>query len=114
MSTANPHKGHGARTDPDCGCRTTKARAACAKAGCGFCKASGPPMPAEAKAAIALCKVLIEKCADLPERAEDFGNSVTEKAESVMAWVDEHRHVTPAQMGMLENMERGVDKWLGH
>ena len=45
---------------------------------------------------------------DLPDRAADFADSVTEKLEGIAAWVEEHEHVTEAQKTAVANMAVGV------
>jgi hypothetical protein len=49
---------------------------------------------------------------DLPDRAEEFANSVDEKLRSIHEWVTEHDHITDAQQDAVANMISGVDKWL--
>lgn len=49
---------------------------------------------------------------DLPERAEDFADSVKERAEGIRDWIIEHNHVTPAQVSALENMREACVKWM--
>jgi hypothetical protein len=63
-------------------------------------------------AAIEFAQEIIEDCGRLPERAEDFAHSVTEKAESMVAWIDERCAVTEGMAEALLNMRAGVDRWL--
>ena len=49
---------------------------------------------------------------DLPEQAEDFRESVQDKLENICDWVREREFVTDAQANAINNMARGVDKWL--
>ncbi len=53
---------------------------------------------------------LIEE--DLPERAEDFGESVAEKVRDIRAWIEENDHATENQRKALENMEQAVLRWI--
>lgn len=62
--------------------------------------------------ALELCKELIAELADLPERAEDFVESVEEKVLSIQEWIEENEHVTPKQLEALRNMRTGVHRWL--
>jgi hypothetical protein len=61
---------------------------------------------------IRFCAELIEAAGELPERAEDFAHSVTEKTESIAEWVDAESRVTEGQIEALRNMLAGVDRWL--
>lgn len=47
----------------------------------------------------------------LPDQADDFADSVTEKLEDIQAWVEEFEHITEAQAMAVENMEAGIGKW---
>lgn len=62
--------------------------------------------------AIEFCEELIEDARSLPERAEDFAASVIEKTESISEWIDANSVVTEKMAEALENMRRGVDRWL--
>ena len=66
----------------------------------------------EADEAISLCDEILKKIDELPERAEDFGDSVKTKVEDMQIWIEEHNTVTAAQAKALENMNAGVYKWL--
>lgn len=48
---------------------------------------------------------------DLPERAEDFADSVRETLSSIRGWIEENSHVTPAQESAISNIEAGIGKW---
>lgn len=67
---------------------------------------------ATAKEGLDLCKSLLEKVDELPERAEEFADSVRDKTENIQQWMEENDHATDAQITALENMESGVDRWL--
>lgn len=62
--------------------------------------------------ALAFCKELLSDLDDLPERAEDFAHSVQEKVESMSEWIDSNSTVTDRMSAALENIRRGVDRWL--
>lgn len=51
---------------------------------------------------------------DLPERAEDFRESVRDKLESICDWVAEHESITGAQATAVNNMIAGIERWLEH
>lgn len=63
-------------------------------------------------AAIVFCEELIDDANAIPERGEDFANSVIEKTESMMEWIDSNSRVTEKMAEALENMRAGVDRWL--
>lgn len=48
---------------------------------------------------------------ELPERAEDFAESVREKIEDMRSWVEERERVTQRQEDALANMAEGVRRW---
>lgn len=62
--------------------------------------------------ALAHCESILEKLDDIPDRGQDFAESVREKVESIQAWVEEHGDATQAQLDALQNMEDGVDRWI--
>lgn len=51
-------------------------------------------------------------CDDLPERAFDFGESITDKVIQMKEWISVHKHVTEKMADSLENMKSGVERWL--
>lgn len=65
-------------------------------------------------------KDLVEKCEeitgneDLPENAHDFAESVSEKLTGMSEWAEKNDHVTPKMQSSIENIERGIDRWLEH
>ena len=63
--------------------------------------------------ALQIGKEILEKITDLPERAEDFAISVEQKTNSIIKWVEDNDHATEKQINSLQNMNAGVDKWLG-
>ena len=65
----------------------------------------------EWSAFLADAKTLLDGLDDLPDRAEDFADSVRTKLWGMMEWAEEARHVTPAMEEALENMEAGVRRW---
>ena len=58
------------------------------------------------------CEELISQCGDLPEKAEEFGESVSEKAGSMAEWARENGTVTPRMATAMRNMKDGVERWL--
>jgi len=54
----------------------------------------------------------LEQIPDLPERAEDFANSVDEKLCSIHEWITENEHVTEPQETAVANMIAAIDRWL--
>lgn len=42
----------------------------------------------------------------------DFGESIAEKAESMLDWLEEHGELTDRQQDAIANMESGVARWL--
>jgi len=66
----------------------------------------------EVAKALELADSILEKITDLPERAEEFGDSVESKVISISETIESRNHVTPAQMNALENMLAGVERWI--
>lgn len=62
--------------------------------------------------AVEFCEALLEDIDDLPAKADDFVESVRPKVEGIRDWVTDMRHVTEKQITALENIQKGVDKWL--
>ena len=62
--------------------------------------------------ALEQCQAIEELIDDLPERAEDFADSVLEKIQSIASWIEEKEHVTEGQLAAIENMHAGVSRWL--
>lgn len=59
-----------------------------------------------------LCDEILEKLHELPDRAEEFKESVEGKVESMKEWILEHEKVTDKQADSLENMMAGAERWL--
>ena len=58
------------------------------------------------------CERIIEKCDEMPSRAEDFTESVREKVQGIWGTIEVSEEVTENQQNALDNMEAGLDKWL--
>lgn len=54
----------------------------------------------------------LEMLDQLPEEAEDFVSSVTEKLTNMRSWIESRGRVTPKMESAIENMHRGALKWL--
>ena len=63
--------------------------------------------------ALELCEEIEDLLGDLPERAEDFAQSVGEKVDSMREWIEENEHVTEKMVDALENMKEGSERWMG-
>lgn len=46
------------------------------------------------------------------ERADDFRESIQEKADSIREWYDKHGELTDAQRKAVENMTAGARRWI--
>ncbi len=62
--------------------------------------------------AIDLAGEIQELLDELPERAEEFRDSVEQKVSDISISIVKARHVTEGQFQALRNMEKGVRKWL--
>lgn len=62
--------------------------------------------------ALEQCDLIISLCDDLPERADDFRDSIESKVGDIALWLEENERVTEAQLEALDNMEAGVRRWL--
>lgn len=63
--------------------------------------------------AVEICtEILEEMIPDLPDRAEDFGDSVGDKISSVRDWIIERNFITEGQIEMIENTRDACLKWL--
>lgn len=58
------------------------------------------------------CEAVIARLDELPERAEDFAEGVRETLEGIVIGIRERREVTAAQCVAIDNIERGVEKWI--
>jgi len=61
--------------------------------------------------AVELCEEIYEMIDDLPERAEEFGDSVKAKTLDIHKTIEDREVVTPMQMQALQNMRAGLEKW---
>lgn len=61
---------------------------------------------------IAQCRGILLDVEELPERAEEFAASVTEKITSMQTFAEINQHVTDKQREAAENMAAGVKRWL--
>lgn len=62
--------------------------------------------------AIELADEILAMCEDLPERAEDFRDSIETKVKDMREWIEENQYVTERMATALENMHGGVTAWL--
>ena len=62
--------------------------------------------------ALELCEEIQDLLEELPDRAEDFGQSIGEKVSDMTQWIEENERVTPRQVNALENMRSGCEKWI--
>lgn len=62
--------------------------------------------------AVVFCDDILNMLYELPEKANDFAEEVKEKVESMKDWIEENDTVTDAQIVALNNIKRGVEKWL--
>lgn len=60
---------------------------------------------------IETCKDLLSRASDLPSRADDFADGISERIRGMQAWVNEHDHVTPAMWTAVGNIEAGIARW---
>ena len=49
---------------------------------------------------------------EMPERAEDFANSILDKSLGIINFIEDHDKVTLSQLEALTNMKAGLEKWL--
>jgi hypothetical protein len=61
---------------------------------------------------IELADDILSDLEELPERAEDFRDSVREKVEGMREWMMEHEAVTDKMVSALQNIRNGLDRWL--
>ena len=62
--------------------------------------------------AIGLCDEIDNMITELPERAEEFGSSLTEKVASFRETIEKTKRASDKQITALENMRDGAEKWL--
>lgn len=75
------------------------------------------PIPApqsskEWEEAIEELQNLIDDCECIPERGEEFAESVAAGARDMIGVIEERKHVTAKQWTAIENWQGGVSKWL--
>jgi methyl-accepting chemotaxis protein len=66
----------------------------------------------DVKDALDLCLTIQEMAEEVPERGQDFANSVSSKAADIASTIEERDCVTEAQMSALENMYSGLERWV--
>jgi hypothetical protein len=76
--------------------------------------ASDTPIPEEIQEWVTRCENILDDCDDVPERAEDFAVSVSEKIESMAQWIADNRRITPAMIEAIENMDQALQKVRGN
>lgn len=59
-----------------------------------------------------LVSSILEGCDEIPERGEEFAESVREKAADIGNTIEERQFVTDSQLRALENMLAGVNRWI--
>ena len=71
------------------------------------------------EAAIRLSETVIGLAEEISEQffhdnadAMEFAESVKSKTESISDWVETNKHVTQNQLGALQNMKDGAERWL--
>jgi hypothetical protein len=57
---------------------------------------------------------ILEDCEDVPERAENFAISVSEKIESMAEWIEENKRITPNMIAAIENMDEALQRARGN
>lgn len=62
--------------------------------------------------AMLLIAQIEDAASQMPERAEDFTDSILEKASSIKQYVEKAKRASPAQISALENMLSGLEKWI--
>lgn len=62
--------------------------------------------------ALRLCDEILSNIDLLPDRAQEFGESVGDKIRSISATIEEMEHVTSNQWNAIQNMGNGVKRWL--
>jgi len=65
-----------------------------------------------AREAFDLAVGILEDLDELPDRAEEFTESVREKVTSMRDSIEKYDNVTAPMMKALQNMRGGVDRWL--
>jgi hypothetical protein len=60
------------------------------------------------------CDRILEDCEDVPERAEDFAISVSEKISDMVNWMEVQKRVTPKMIAAIENMDEALQRARGN
>ena len=66
----------------------------------------------EVKEALEQCENILAMCEDVPERGEEFADSVAAGVCEVAEKIEEQNRVTPDQQRALDNWESGVSAWI--
>ena len=66
----------------------------------------------DVKEALEVCEEILEIVPELPERAEEFADSIQTKTLNIKAFVEKEKHVTINQFSALLNMLEGAKKWI--
>lgn len=76
-------------------------------------KSDGTPSVAEAQEQV---ERIVEMCEQVGQYdssdAQEFAESVAEKAELILITIEERNHVTKNQADALDNMESGISRWI--
>lgn len=67
-------------------------------------------MPVEAF--VKRCTAVLDLLEELPERAQDFVMSCTERLQDMQNWAEEHGHVTARMLETVGNIQSGAERWL--
>lgn len=60
-----------------------------------------------------LCDELVKKCEEeMPDRAAEFAESVSEKLGDIASTIRQRERITPGQCSAITNMEAAIAKWL--
>ena len=78
---------------------------------CPHCQKEKKQKASDVEAALNLVADIESLVEDLPEEGEDFGLSVSEKAQDIGANIEAHNRVTDGQFSALENMLEGLQRW---
>ena len=68
-------------------------------------------MGGEARDAFDLATGILADLEDLPEKAEEFVESVGEKVRSMRSYIEDNDRVTAPMLKALQNIRGGVDRW---
>ncbi len=62
--------------------------------------------------ALELVDSIVDGCGQIPERGQEYAESVSERATDIGRTIEERQFVTDKQMSALENMLAGVNRWI--